>query len=186
MWIFIPRLKSKISWAVTHPSTNIDFYCLTSLIDIFSHSVTYPLWFDTKYDILSYTYAAYKTSVSRLWDLIETWGFRELHDMKCMTYNMTQNAWQATWRKMCDMLHDTKCVTCYMTQNEWHAMWCKTRDMVHVAKMYDMLHDAKCMTWYMTQNVWHTTWHKICDILHVTQDVWHVTCPKMCGMLHDT
>ena len=74
-----------------HASTNIAFYCLTSLIGIYSHSVTYPLWFDTNYDIVPYTYASYKTSVSWLWELIETWGFRELHDIKCVTCYMTQN-----------------------------------------------------------------------------------------------
>ena len=31
------------------------------------------------------------TRVSQLLDLIETWGFRKLHDIKCMTSNMTKN-----------------------------------------------------------------------------------------------
>ena len=46
--------------AVTHRSTNIAFQRLTSLIDIYSHFVTYPPWFDTNYDIFPYTYATYK------------------------------------------------------------------------------------------------------------------------------
>ena len=53
--------------AVTHPSTNITLYCLTSLIDISLHSVTYPLCFDTNLDIFSYTYTTgSKLSISTL------------------------------------------------------------------------------------------------------------------------
>ena len=53
--------------AVTHPSTNIILYCLTSLIDISLHSVTYPLCFDTNLDIFSYTYTTgSKLSISTL------------------------------------------------------------------------------------------------------------------------
>ena len=57
----------KICLAVTHPSTNIILYCLTSLIDISLHSVTYPLCFDTNLDIFSYTYTTgSKLSISTL------------------------------------------------------------------------------------------------------------------------
>ena len=40
--------------AVTHPSTNKYLYCLTSLIDISLHSVTYPLCFDTNIGFLQW------------------------------------------------------------------------------------------------------------------------------------
>ena len=42
--------------AVTHPSTNLILYCLTSPIDISLHTVTYPFCFDTNIDIFSYIY----------------------------------------------------------------------------------------------------------------------------------
>ena len=95
-----------------------------------------------------------------------------LHDTKCVTFYMMQNAGCATWHKMydmlhgenmlhvtwrtmCDMLHDTKCMICYMGKN--------------------MLHDAQCVTCYMTENVWHVTCHKKMS---------HVTCNKECDVLH--
>ena len=57
----------KICLVVTHPSTNIILYCLTSLIDISLHSVTYPLCFDTNLDMFSYTYTTgSKLSISTL------------------------------------------------------------------------------------------------------------------------
>ena len=69
---------------------------------------------------------------------------------------------------MYDILHDTKCVTFYMMQNAGCATWHKMYDMLHGE---NMLHDAQCVTCYMTENVWHVTWHKKCHMLHVTKNV---------------
>ena len=48
-----PPLKftEKSYLAVTHPSTNLILYCLTSLIDISIHSVTDPFCLDANLDI---------------------------------------------------------------------------------------------------------------------------------------
>ena len=74
-----------------------------------------------------------------------------LHDARCVTYNMQQNVWCVTRRKMSDVLHDTKCVMCYMTENARYVTW---------HKMCDVLHE--CVTFFIAQDVGHFTKFEMC------------------------
>ena len=102
--------------------------------------------------------------------------------MMCDVLHATKWVMQNVWHKLCHMLHEAKCVTCYMRQNAWHNTWHKMHDMLHDAKcvtcfmgeMHDMLLDTEWVSCYMTPNSWHVTWYKMCHVLHEATCVSHV------------